>query len=205
VLVLVFAVLSACLVLLRVVQKLFWPSQNRFSTDDVIIIVTVLVYQPNTILTDVKLVPGGLGKDVWTLPFDKITDFIKYFWVIELIYFFASALLKLSFLFFYKRIFPGLVVQRLIWITIFINISWGVTSVVVGVLQCWPISYFWNIWDGEHSGRCLDIITFVSSTAVISIVLDIWMLIIPLSQLWGLQMSWSKKLGVALMFCLGTV
>jgi hypothetical protein len=187
------------------VQKLSWSSQNRLSTDDIIIILTALAYQPNTILTDIKLIPNGLGRDIWTLPFDKITDFIKYFWVIELVYFFASALLKLSFLFFYKRIFTGLVVQRLIWITIFANISWGVASMTVGVFQCWPISYLWTVWDGEHSGRCIDIITFVSSTVIISIVLDIWMLVIPLSQLWGLRMSWSKKLGVVLMFCLGMV
>lgn len=38
-----------------------------------------------------------------------------------------------------------------------------------------------------------------------SIALDLWILAIPLWQLRSLKMHWKKKVGVALMFCVGTL
>jgi hypothetical protein len=43
------------------------------------------------------------------------------------------------------------------------------------------------------------------SNAAISIVLDGWMLALPISQLFGLQLHWKKKIGVAMMFVVGTL
>lgn len=45
----------------------------------------------------------------------------------------------------------------------------------------------------------------ILSHAITSIVIDLWMLAIPLSQMINIQLSWSKKAGVILMFCLGTL
>jgi hypothetical protein len=61
------------------------------------------------------------------------------------------------------------------------------------------------MWDGEHSGRCFDMYAMILSHAITSIVMDLWMLAIPLSQMIHIQLSWSKKAGVILMFCLGTL
>lgn len=41
------------------------------------------------------------------------------------------------------------------------------------------------------------------ANATLSIVLDLWMLALPLSQLVHLKLSAVKKWGVILMFCLG--
>jgi hypothetical protein len=52
----------------------------------------------------------------------------------------------------------------------------------------------------RHEGSCLNINAIAWANAIISILLDVWMLAIPLWQLKGLQLDWKKKLGVGMMF-----
>jgi hypothetical protein len=85
------------------------------------------------------------------------------------------------------------------------NTLFGLAFVLAAIFQCQPISFFWNGWDREHTGQCVDINALAWANAAISISLDLWMLAIPLSQLYHLQMSLNKKLGVAAMFCVGTL
>jgi hypothetical protein len=77
--------------------------------------------------------------------------------------------------------------------------------VLLAIFQCRPISYYWSGWDGEHQGTCLNVNGLAWSNAAISIVLDGWMLALPISQLFGLQLHWKKKIGVAMMFVVGTL
>ena len=198
-------VVSATFVLSRLAQKLFTRAEVRMALDDYLILATLLVGQPSTILIDRGLIPNGLGRDVWTLSFDQVTAFGKYFYWVEICYFAQLSVLKLTFLYFYKRIFPGRMIQRIILATIVFSILYGIVFVVVAVFQCRPISYYWTKWDGEHTGRCIDINALVWANAATSIAVDLWMLGIPLSQLVHLKLSWSKKAGVVIMFCLGTL
>jgi hypothetical protein len=129
---------------------------------------------------------------------------LKFFYVMASLYFTQLTLLKLTLIFFYIRVFPSKPVQRLLWGTVIFVTLWGLTFVCLAIFQCQPISYFWTHWDGLHEGHCLDINAITASNAGISIALDLWILGIPLWQLWGLKMHWKKKVGVAVMFCVGT-
>jgi hypothetical protein len=199
------SVVSAFFVLLRLGYKIFGPSETRFGLDDVFIFITLLSLIPTVIIVDVELVPDGLGRDIWTVPFDKISPYGKYFFWIENLYFASMAVLKLSFLFFFKRIFPGRTIQTVISVTVIVTVMWGIASVIAGIFQCSPVSYSWTSWDGTKSGTCVSINGLIWSHAVLNIAIDLWLLAIPLSQLVHLQLSWSKKCGVILMFCLGTL
>jgi hypothetical protein len=198
-------VVSAAFVLMRLTQKLFTRVESRMALDDYLIFATLLVGQPSTILIDRGLIPNGLGRDVWTMSFDQVTAFGKYFYWVEICYFAQLSVLKLSFLFFYKRIFPGRTIQKIIIATIIFSVLYGIVFVIVAVFQCRPISYYWTKWDGEHNGHCIDINALVWANAAVSIAVDLWMLGIPLSQLIHLKLSFSKKAGVVIMFCLGTL
>ncbi|TLS29031.1 hypothetical protein PpBr36_00082 [Pyricularia pennisetigena] len=174
--------------------------------DDWFILATLFIGIPNTAMIVSGLVDtGGLGLDIWTLDPDTINTFGKYFYATEIMYFAEVTLLKMSLLWFYLRIFPSRGVRVALWATIAFNIAYGLGFFLVGVLQCQPVSYFWTRWDGQHRGTCVDINALAWSHAVISIALDVWMLAVPLSQLRALRLNWKKKLGVALMFCVGTL
>jgi hypothetical protein len=166
---------------------------------------TLVTGIPSTVLTSRTIISYGLGKDIWTLTPTKITDFIHVFYALEILYFAQVALLKLSLLFFYLRIFPGTMVRRLLWVTVIFDICFGMLFVLLAIFQCRPISYYWSGWDGEHQGTCLNVNGLAWSNAAISIVLDGWMLAVPISQLFGLQLHWKKKIGVAMMFVVGTL
>ncbi|KAK8086119.1 CFEM domain-containing protein [Apiospora phragmitis] len=155
-----FGTLSGFFVLLRLVFKLF-IIKIGLGLDDWAVLATVLAGIPSTVINVHGVLPNGLGKDIWTLRDDQITNFGKFFYILEILYFFQVSL-------------------------------------------CQPIPFYWEKWDGLHEGTCFDINAMGWSNAAISIVLDIWMLAIPLWQLRALKLHWKKKIGVAAMFIVGT-
>ncbi|KAJ8113594.1 hypothetical protein OPT61_g4317 [Boeremia exigua] len=202
----VLAVLSNLSILARVVGKItrLNPSYG-FGADDVCVMVTTYVGMSNAIIIDRGTIPSGLGQDVWTLDFKAITDFVRWFYIMEVLYFVELTFLKLSLLFFYKRIFPGAQVQKLLWGTIAFNIAFGLAFTFAGIFQCQPISHYWTYWDGvDNGGKCFDINALAWANAAISIAVDVWMLVIPLLQVRKLNMARKKKIAVSLMFMVGT-
>ncbi|KAJ4298814.1 hypothetical protein N0V90_004056, partial [Kalmusia sp. IMI 367209] len=173
----------------------------EFGLDDCFIFITLISGVPSSAINVLGMTANGLGRDVWTLRFEQITSFARYFYVMEFLYFAQITLLKLSLLFFYLRVFPGKPVRRIIWATVVFNSLFGIIFVIVAIFQCNPISHYWNRWHGETHGTCISINALGWSNAAISITLDFWMLAIPLSQLTHLKLAWRKKVGVALMFC----
>ncbi|KAI9054826.1 hypothetical protein LZ554_001971 [Drepanopeziza brunnea f. sp. 'monogermtubi'] len=197
-----FGVVSATAVLFRLTAKFF--TSATFGLDDLFIFITLLAGVPSEVLTVYGVLSNGLGRDIWTLTPKQITDFLRAFYFMEILYFFHVCLLKATLLFFYLRIFPGPVIQKLMWGTIIFNFVNGLVFVLLAIFPCKPISYYWTRWDGEHEGKCMNLNVLGWSNAVVSILLDFWMLALPLSQLSSLKMHWKKKLGVAVMFVVGT-
>ncbi|KAH6684559.1 hypothetical protein B0J14DRAFT_465132, partial [Halenospora varia] len=195
-------VISGATVLLRVASKFIVHSP--WGLDDYFILITLGSGIPSSVIVPHGLVSNGLGKDIWVSTPKQITNFVHAFYATEILYFAQVSLLKLSLLFFYMRIFPAAKVKRLLWGTVVFDVLFGITFIVVGVFQCQPISYYWKNWDGEHQGTCLNINSLGWSNAAISILLDAWMLGIPMSQIAGLKLHWKKKIGVAMMFVVGT-
>lgn len=175
--------------------------------DDWFALITTLVGVPATVINRYGLPPNGIGRDVWTLTSDQITNFGKFFYVMEIIYFTQVGLLKLALLFFYLRIFSssGRILHRMLWVTTGFTTMFCIAFVFAAVFQCRPISHFWEKWTNEDPGTCLSINAIAWSNAAISITLDLWMLAIPVSQIKKLRLSWKKKVGASIMFGTGTL
>lgn len=199
-----FGTITGIVVVARLAFRLF-ISKADFGADDWAILAALLIGLPGTVLICIGTYPNGVGKDVWTLTFDQITNFLFFFYISELQYFVNLAALKLSLLLFYLRIFPDLRVRRLLAGTVAFDILFGAGFVGATLFQCVPMDYFWHMWDGEHEGHCININAMGWANAAISIVMDFWMLALPLSQLKGLRLHWKKKAGVAFMFVVGTL
>ncbi|TQV91930.1 integral membrane protein [Cordyceps javanica] len=195
-------IISAIFVIQRFAYKL-WAGLD-LGWDDWFCLMTIISGVPATVFNAHWLPQNGMGRDVWTLTPSQITKFGLGFYVIEVLYFQQVATLKLSLLFFYIRIFPSRPVRRLLWGTVAFVSLWGIIYVFLGIFQCTPVSYFWTKWDHAHSGHCLDINALGWSNAGMSIATDIWMLAIPMWQLRTLQLDWRRKVGVGMMFGVGT-
>ncbi|KAF2831740.1 hypothetical protein CC86DRAFT_282469 [Ophiobolus disseminans] len=199
----VLGVISAACVMSRIIYKAVY-SLGELGWDDYSVLAVLFAGLPSTIIIDRGIVPNGLGMDIWAVPFDHITNFVRYLYVLEVLYFLQIALLKLTLLFFFLRIFPKPVIRQLLWATVAFNVLWGLAFVVTSIFQCQPISYYWTSWDKEGHGKCVNINALAWSNAIISIVLDVWMLALPLFEVLQLQLSWRKKVSVAMMFFVGT-
>ncbi|KAF2681989.1 hypothetical protein K458DRAFT_343059 [Lentithecium fluviatile CBS 122367] len=196
-------VISAVCVLLRIVHRAKY-SAGELGWDDYMILATLISGVPQTIITDKGTIASGLGRDIWTIPFDNVITFTRWFYVMEVLYFLVLSLLKLSLLFFFLRIFPGREIRHFIWGTIAFDIVFGIAFVTAAIFQCNPVSYYWTRFDGTHHGKCININGLGWANAAISIALDLWMLGLPLSQVFSLKLAWKKKVSVALMFFVGT-
>ncbi|KEQ69489.1 hypothetical protein M436DRAFT_55857, partial [Aureobasidium namibiae CBS 147.97] len=142
----------------------------------------------------------GMGKDMWFVSFDHITEILEIFYFTELLYLAAIGLTKISILLFYLRIFPDWKLRRAIYAMISICGLYSIVFVTVTALQCIPVSMAWKKWDGEHKGKCLDLNADGWASASLNIILDLIVIALPMKQLTVLNMSWQRKLGVIVMF-----
>ncbi|KAI0020967.1 hypothetical protein F4780DRAFT_770413 [Xylariomycetidae sp. FL0641] len=194
---------AVLVVLTRISYTQFFQTTG-LGLDDLFIILTLLNCVPSAVINVAVLAANGLGRDIWTLTADQITQFAKGFYIITIMYFSEVFVLKLAMLFFYLRIFPGRGIRRLLWATVVFDVLFGLAFVLTAIFQCQPISYNWTNWKGEGGGTCADVSVIAWANAGVSIALDLWMLALPLSQLPQLRLHWKKKVGVGLMFCVGT-
>ncbi|TLS22379.1 uncharacterized protein PpBr36_10089 [Pyricularia pennisetigena] len=155
-----------------------------------------------------------IGTDLWTLSHDEVTDFIVMMLILEVLYITNIFLLKTSFFLFYLRIFCrrgagggtvlGVDFGRVVLATMFVNgVVWIVTSMLV-IFRCSPIQYQWIGWDRMQQGHCImDTHALVWAHAIVGLLIDLWMIYLPISQIWGIQMNLGKKLAVSSMFGVG--
>ncbi|KAH7142161.1 CFEM domain-containing protein [Dactylonectria macrodidyma] len=198
------ACIAGVFVVIRFACKIFVGSLS-LGLDDWLVLLAMITVVPTTIITVTGMTASGLGKDIWTLTADQITNTLRYLWITGLFYFIQSPLVKLAIIAFFLRIFPSQGVQRLLWATFILNTLWGFACILGLIFQCKPTSYFWTGWDGLHEGSCHNPSGGSWVNGSISIAFDIWILAIPLWQLRTLNLHWKKKAGVAVMFCVGAL
>ncbi len=146
----------ACIIaLVRLGFKLL--ATRGLSLDDYVVFILVLAAVPSVVIMHSGATANGVGRDIWTLTPQNITNFLFYFYIAVILYCIQVMLVKLCLLLFYLRIFPGETVRRLLWGTVSFTVLFGVVFFFFSIFQCSPISHFWQYWDGEHEGKCLDL------------------------------------------------
>lgn len=115
----------------------------------------------------------------------------------------TEALVQLSFLAFYLRIFPSKGFRRLVFCLIGLSIGFGISNTFTMIFQCTPVSYFWNGWSGEYQGYCVDINAYAWYKAAMQIVIDLTIIALPIWPLWHVSLNIKKKVQLLLMFCTG--
>lgn len=75
--------LTAVIVVLRLAFRKF-VTRVALGSDDWCILATLITGLPGTIIVCEGTVPNGIGKDVWTLTFQQITDFGLFFFATEI-------------------------------------------------------------------------------------------------------------------------
>lgn len=208
------------LVLLRLYTSI---AGHQFGLDDTCAAAAgVVLIVINTIT--LFLGPAGIGRDIWYLTPEQIYHAIKVreltalliaastrrmlmrlqlLFFCQLLVWPLSALTKLTFLFFYLRIFPHQHVRCTVFVLMGLIFCWFLAFEIANIFNCTPISFFWNGWDLEHPGHCIDRNTYIYVGAAINITIDVTIIVLPLTELYKLQMNFKKKIAIMAMFSVG--
>ncbi|KAI1858472.1 uncharacterized protein JN550_012605 [Neoarthrinium moseri] len=149
------------------------------------------------------MVNSGLGRDIWMLDPDDITNTLFYFFIEEYLYTFLVVFTKISILCLYIRIFTVARFRWLCYILVGIVVAFGISCWVSTGFNCIPITFMWQGWDGAHVGTCMDTSKQTFALAGVNMSLDVLIFLLPIPQLLALQMNFRRKLGVILMFAVG--
>lgn len=124
------------------------------------------------------------------------------FYAVQIFYIMIQVFAKISILLLYLRVFPRPWFKMAVKILIAFMASHGFAFAVVIIFQCVPIS---SIWDRTIEGRCLDLKAIGYTGAVFSIVEDLLILVLPISELNTLSFGIRKRVSLMLMFSIGSL
>lgn len=115
-------------------------------------------------------------------------------------------LCQLSLLAFIWRVLDQLAPRSLLQcLAVFVSL-FGMSNTLVMLLQCQPLSYFWDGWKNEMEGACkVDVRLWGLIRGAIQIVLDLVIFALPLPVLSKIQMPLWKKVQVMSIFSVGFV
>lgn len=159
----------------------------------------------------------GFGMHYWTIPVGNGTVILKVLslfcglisgtdrwqllYVGSLLYTLLQAVVKLSIILFLMRIFPSISFQRLSRALGTFVILHGVLFLIPYAVQCIPVD---SIWDRNITDRkCVNLPAVGYSSSALAIAEDIAILLLPIPQVWRLQISLRRRLALLALFSIG--
>ncbi|KAI9692292.1 MAG: hypothetical protein M1822_006523 [Bathelium mastoideum] len=118
----------------------------------------------------------------------------------------AYGLVKLSILFFYRRIFRVDSFRRVNNVIIAFVASWAITYFFVTLFECGVHPAV--LWAGSKAAQdatCIDTSHLLLSFAITDVITDFLVLVLPIREVWRLQMEIKKKYAVTGIFVLGAL
>lgn len=76
--------------------------------------------------------------------------------------------------------------------------TWAIIMVFLSIFNCNPISAFWT-----HEGTCLNFKQFAIGYAIVNIITDFAIWLMPIPSVWRIQLPTPQKIAVSLIFALG--
>ncbi|TGO30361.1 hypothetical protein BPAE_0006g01010 [Botrytis paeoniae] len=147
----------------------------------------------------------GLGAHIYNISLDYLDELAKYIFASELLYVITMAITKVSIGVYFLRLANKRYQLWIIYSVMAIAVLVSMAYFIFVLLQCQPISYFWNMFD-DGSGFCLSTSTRANVTyahAAMSALTDWAYGILPITFVWKMKMNPRTKLSVVLILSLG--
>ena len=114
----------------------------------------------------------------------------------------AIASTKLSILALYYRIFETTRFRAAVIVTAVFVAAWLVSIEVALGLGCRPLQGWWDA-EAQAAGACVDKVAFTYATNSINLATDIWIFLMPIPIILGLQASMDRRIGLCFLFSVG--
>ncbi|WQF86326.1 Putative extracellular membrane protein, CFEM [Colletotrichum destructivum] len=123
------------------------------------------------------------------------------FYVAQIFYILVQVFAKVAIVMLYLRVFTTPWFKWACWAFVAFMFGHGAIFALLIVFQCIPVA---AVWDRVLSGRCLNVNAVGWAGAVLSIVEDIVLMILPIPELAKLQVTGRKRTGVGIMFSIAS-
>ncbi|KAI0968684.1 hypothetical protein F4678DRAFT_195822 [Xylaria arbuscula] len=204
-----FIIVPVSAVLLRFYARL--STTARLGIDDWLVIPAVSLCVAIAIVQIIAATAGGLGRhqqlDAQGQPghTPQLYIYEKTRYAYEVIGAAGLCLIKLSVLFFFRRIFRVRVFILVNNVVIGLTAAWGIAYVFALAFQCVPPSTLWVKLESEYGANCVMVLPFYLSFAFTDLILDVIIFVLPVPHIYNLVMPTRQKIGVASIFFLGSL
>ncbi|KAM0801099.1 hypothetical protein BDR22DRAFT_888768 [Usnea florida] len=115
----------------------------------------------------------------------------------------AVTIIRATIIVLYVQIFPIRTFNIACYTTLGVNVAFGLSAVIADCLICRPITYRWA--PSMVNGSCGDQKSLDMYVAVMNLLLDVEIVILPMPIVWRLRMARSKKMALSGMFGMGVI
>lgn len=142
----------------------------------------------------------GMGIHADKVPLDNIIMMAKYLVVAEILYVWNLGWTKLSLLLMYYRIFHIPFFKKVAWVVGAFVMAWVVCITFLFIFICVPVE---KLWYPDLPGHCIDQVGTWIANAASTLISDVVILLLPVPQVWRLQLRLAEKIALTLAFSLG--
>ncbi|KAL6809507.1 hypothetical protein V8C40DRAFT_259173 [Trichoderma camerunense] len=149
----------------------------------------------------------GTGRHYWDLQPEDISEALKYWYFCYIWYCVTMILTKISIGYFLLRITVERIHTWIIGSVMLVTVVTGIVFFFVTMLQCAPVSYF---WDKTGNGSCINIDVIIILTYIYSacsVICDFTFALLPIVLIMQLQMNSRTKIAlipIMLMACVAS-
>ncbi|KAI1467940.1 uncharacterized protein F4812DRAFT_428209 [Daldinia caldariorum] len=139
-------------------------------------------------------IPAGFGRHLWDVTPQQLQGYFKVLTLLALTYIWPPSLTKLALLVLYLRLNPSKLFHLCIYASGLLIITFTVVFSALFLGPCNPLS--------TGSGACLNNIAVAQ--AVLNIVSDVIIVVLPIPMIHGLKMPMKQKIAVGLLIAMGS-
>ena len=143
----------------------------------------------------------GAGRHIYVLKTAGMVQLYKWLVAAQLVYMLALYVCRISGLAFYARLNPLPRYRLYLWISFGFVTAVYITQTLIIALQCIPLEALW----GAAEGKCMGSKAVFISTAVMTIVCDSLVLVLPLNIVFTVKASLTRKISLAVVLCFGVL
>ncbi|KAL1792135.1 hypothetical protein ACET3X_009886 [Alternaria dauci] len=191
-------IFAAALVTLRFVAR--HVRKTEVWWDDVAA-VTSLVFTIGMLVMHISYANHGMRYHIDELPIANVVFMAKQLVAYQAVYYAAMSSVKLSYLWFYLRIFPQEDFRKWIWICMSLVGGYWLGSMLQIFLICAPFEMNWN--PTIPGGHCASYNTAFVTIGIFNMITDLIIMLLPIPFLRSLQMAVGTKLGLIAIFSIG--
>ncbi|KAI4089843.1 MAG: hypothetical protein LQ344_005102 [Seirophora lacunosa] len=195
----VFIPLAAIFMTLRIYTKL--RIIKVFGLEDWTILVAYLctVFVAISTLVQQK---NGNGIHMWDITLDQWGPWNRWGAASVTVFVPAVGLAKVAILLFYLRLNPDRQFRRSVYVVLALTLSYVLALGLAILLQCNPPAKFWT---PSIEGKCLDGTKLYLANAILNVIFDFMVLLVPIPMLLRLKVPTRQKVVIGALFSLGSI